>query len=311
MARCPADASLADPLTSRRWIALLSAVAGAVVVLGMLDLAARARRAEFLAANSQIASAVAGYLTVVAPVDGGSEYQLIGLLSAVHTLAASPRWRRGIQVAWGNSPLLPDSLNLAPLDTTTMRLLAQPSGSAFVERGGLGVGLVPLLDRDLGHSIGWVAAWGTLAFEGRSLTRLGLLALIAVAGLTALGLPAALLPNRTRWWLVVVAGAGAILLAVHEDHRVQQLASRREALVVDRVNLLVERALTMPRIDRKHLGRIEAGADQRLTVRTVTRELAAGAGLLVLFVLWGAWSRMERMRLEKTERTENGAPLSS
>ena len=226
----------------------------------MLEVSSRARRAEFLAANTTTARAVAGYLSVVAPVDrGGSEFQLIAMLSAVHTLAASPRWHRGIQVAWGNSPLLSDSLRLAPLDTTTRRILADPSGTAVVERAGRAVALVPLLDRDLGYPIGWVAAWGMLAPEGSSPASMGLLLLIAVAAAPALVLPAALLSNRTRWWLVIVASTGVTLLAVQENHRVRQLASRREAMVLGRVQQLVERASTMPRIDESRLVRLAPG----------------------------------------------------
>jgi len=258
----------------------------------MLEMSARARRAEFLTANAMIAKSVAGYLTVVAPVDGGSEYQLVGLLSAVHTLAASARWHRGIQVAWGNSPLLSDSLKVAPLDTTTRRILAGPGGTAFVERNGRSVALVPLLERNLADPIGWVAAWGMLAPEGKSLMRLGLLALIVVAAGPALLLPAALLPRRTRRGLVLVAAAGAILLAVHEDHRAQELAARREAIVQGRVQQLTERALSMPRIDKQQLGRIEIGPK---TVEAgwgrLERLLAIGVGGFVLLVCLGASGR--------------------
>ena len=276
----------------------------------MREISAGARRAEFLAANAMTARAVNGYLTVVAPVDGGSEYQLIGLLSAVHTLAASPRWHRGIQVAWGNSPLLSDSLNLAPLDTTTRRILADPLATAFVERAGRSVALVPLLDRDLKYPIGWVAAWGMLAPEGKSLMSVGLLGLVAVAGMLALLLPAVLLPNRTRWVLVFVASAGVMLLAVHENHRVRRLASRREAMVLDRVHQLVERAITMPRIDRKHLGRIEIGpSPQEAGWTRLERILAVMAGGFVLAVCVGAWSQTRGHRIEKAEGAENGTPL--
>jgi hypothetical protein len=258
------------------------------------------------------ARAVAGYLTVVAPVDGGSDYQLIGLLSAVHTLAASPRWHRGIQVAWGNSPLLPDSLNVAPPDTIARRLFSDPGTTAFVERAGRTVALVPLLDKNLAHPIGWVAAWGMLAPDPKNVVRSSLLALLAVSAGPALLLPAALLPRRTRWWLVVVAAGGVVLLAVREDHRVLELAARREAMVVERVRLLGDRAITMPRIDRKQLGRIEAGPNPQRSGWTRLERLLAGAvGAFLLVVCGGTWSQTRGPLLEKAEDAEDGTPQRS
>lgn len=291
---------------------MLFGAAGAILIAGMLEIADRARRTELLTANVMIARAVAGYLTVVAPVDGASEYQLVGLLSAAHTLAASARWHRGIQVAWGNSPLLSDSLKVAPLDTATRRILAAPGGTGVVERSGRSVALVPLLDGNLAHSIGWVAAWGMLAPGGKRLVYLGILALIVAAAGPALLLPAALLPQRTRWGLVLIAAAGAILLAVHEDHRVQELAVRREAMVQGRVQQLTERALSMPRIDKQVLGRIEVGPRQLKTGwGRLERLLATGAGGFGLLVCLGAWSQGNGRRNEKAEDAENSTPLRS
>lgn len=261
------------------------------MVAGLMEIAARARQAEFFTANAQVGQAVAGYLTVVAPVDGRSEYQLIGLLSAVHTLAASPRWHRGIQVAWGNSTLLPDSLGIAPLDSTTRIQLSDPGGTARVRRAGRSVALVPLLDRNLAQPIGWVAAWSMLASERKSAVRLSLLALIAVAAGPALLLPARLLPRRTRWWLVVMAAGGAILLAIHEDHLVLELRARREAVVVERARLLADRAITMPRIDKTQLRRIEVRSGSTTPGWSLERKLAVGTGVFLLCLGLGVWSQ--------------------
>lgn len=342
MAHRPSHSALAFALTGSRWAALLGGAGAVVAVVGMLVVSSRTRDQEFPLANAMTARAVAGYLSVVAPVDlAGSEYALVTLLSAVHTLRASPRWHRGLQVAWGNAPLLPDSLGLTPLESATRRALTDSGGPILLRRSGRSVALVSLLDREQRTSIGWVAIWGSLAPErGKTLVVTLIVAMAVSAGLAIL-LPAPLLPGRTRWGLVLLAGASAVAFAQGERHRADGLAARRDSMVLGRVRHLIERAVTMPRIQEGQLVRIVPGwqtdileeADSRgtglasfalrsgsvLVIRSpavVTRwnrldkMLAAGVGGFVLAVCLGAWGMGRRPAPEKAESTENSTPLS-
>jgi hypothetical protein len=166
----------------------------------MLVTSERAIETERFAAETARAEAVAGYLSLVVPW-GASGYPPARLLSTASAIRASAFWSGGLQVASGETALLPDPLGISPLPGAPRH--APVPGVTRVERAGTGpIAVVPLLDPTQRDRAGWVAAWGSLPAR-RWPQLVVVLACLTLAG--ALG---------ARWLALPAMATGLLLAAV-------------------------------------------------------------------------------------------------
>ena len=166
---------MTPPLRWARWTAMAGGAVAAAAFAGLVFTTRRANVVERRAADAGNAAAVAGYLSLVTPVEpNGGDYQLPALLSAANTLASARGWNAGLQVAWRGAPLLHDRIGLTPLDAATAALLGDGYTAAYVRRYVGDIALAPLLDRDRWNSVGWVAVWRSVPPDPISPTALDL-----------------------------------------------------------------------------------------------------------------------------------------
>jgi hypothetical protein len=188
------------------WAALaigLGAVAGLVIA------AQRAERDLLDRSNSAVARTAEAYLSAVTPAPGG-RYDPVRLVSGAGALAGSSFWPGGIQVAIGRTPLLADTLGLVPLGDSIMAV--HNATTAFALPRGGRASVTPFLDRARVATVGWVAAWDTLAplEEPRQGVIYGIIAFVAGVGLGVAGYFGR--SRLVRDGLVLVgAGAAALL----------------------------------------------------------------------------------------------------
>ncbi len=214
-----------------------------VAVGGMLLTSERAIKAERLATETARAQAVAGYLSLVVPWDT-SGYPPARLLSTASAIRNSATWSGGLQVASGETGLLPDPLAISPLPSGLLDTQAQ--GAIHVERPGTGpIAVVPLLDPTLRERAGWVAAWGSL--PARRWPR-------PVVVLVCLTLAGALAAR----WLPLAAIASGVFLAAVLWLSVRAIAREGTDLVLLTARRLAETAST-PEGDRVALDRLGPG----------------------------------------------------
>jgi hypothetical protein len=212
------------------WVALaigLGAVAGLVIA------AERAQRDLLDRSNGAVALIAEAYLSAVTPAPRG-QYDPVRLVSGAGALAGSSFWPGGIQVAIGRTPLLPDTLGLVPLGDSIMAMGNGPA--AFALPGGGRASVTPFLDRARVATVGWVAAWDTLAplEEPRQGVIYGIIAFAAGVGL---GIAGYLGRSRlVRDGLVLVAAGAAALLGMELR---SELA--RSARAVTGIHLLLSR----------------------------------------------------------------------
>lgn len=244
-------------------------IGGLLALSQIQSTAARSRRDEIFAADAYTAIAVAGYLSIVAPLDSTrSEAQLIGLLSTVNTLARAPGWRRNFQVGlgFGETALLPDSVGLVPLGDSARRDLFDDHLTRKVTPAGI-VPVAPMFDRNFRHSIGWVAAWRMVPDQNATALLTVVLVLLAAAVVLVI-----LVPPGPRWawprWFAVIAAVGFMsTLAGYQALRTRNLARRSSEVILVRTRQLVERALGRRSIPDTLLYRIAHGVPTRILAR--------------------------------------------
>jgi hypothetical protein len=267
----PADAALALPLSFFRdrraaVVVLIGGLLGASQIQSTAD---GSRRDEIFAADAYTAIAVAGYLTIVAPLDSTrSESQLIGLLSTVNTLGRAPGWRRNFQVGlgFGETALLPDSISLVPLGSPARQALLEDHLTRKESTAGT-VAVAPMFDRDFRHSVGWVGAWRMVPDQNATGLLSGILVLLAAAVFAVI-----LIPPGPRWswprWIAVIAALGFMSsLAGYQALRTRNLARRGAEVILVRTRQLVERALAMRSVPDTLLYRIAHGIPTEIRTR--------------------------------------------
>jgi hypothetical protein len=242
-----------------RWPVLIGGIAAGVALVGLILTFLSARNRERQAADTGIAAAVAGYLSLVTPVErGGSDYHLASLLSAAHTLASAPGWGTGLQIAWRGAPLLPDSIDLAPLETEAAALLADGHTTTHVHRKAGAISLAPLPDRDR-KGVGWVAVWDSIpaAAPPPIALSIGLVTVMAIVVALFLARPGE--SQGRRGTVTGIAVVAMLLLAFALGSEVERLAAQSTDLVLLRAKQLAERAATIPRVSEKDLVRMVPG----------------------------------------------------
>ncbi|MEO8199990.1 MAG: hypothetical protein ABI679_05645, partial [Gemmatimonadota bacterium] len=240
-----------------RWMAAAGAMVAASALAGLVVTAYRATNAELRAADGGIAAAVAGYLSLVTPVEpGGTDYQLPALLSAANTLANAPGWKAGLQVAWKGAPLLDDRIGLTPLEPSAATLLSAGMSATYVRRGEGDIALAPLLDRDRWNSVGWVAVWHSVPSQPISAITLSLGLVTCVATVMAIHLARPGESARRRWTSAAIAVLAMLVLALQLGRRTEIAAVRATNAILVRGRVLAGRARTIPKVSESQLGRI-------------------------------------------------------
>lgn len=271
MADRAADPALAFPLSffRVRQAAVLVLIGGVLALSQIQRTADHSRRDEIFAADAYTAIAIAGYLSVVAPLDSSrSDAQLISLLSMVNTLARAPGWRRNFQVGLGSgeTTLLPDSIGLVPLGDSARHDLFDNHLTRKSSSAGT-IPVAPMFDRDFRQSVGWVAAWHTVPDQNASVLLKIILALLAAATGAVI-----LIPPGPRWnwprWVAVLAALGLMAaLAGYQGLRTRNLARRGSEVMLVRTRQLVERALNMRSVPDSLLYHIAHGVPTRILAR--------------------------------------------
>lgn len=251
---------MTPPLRWARWTAMAGGAVAAAAFAGLVFTTRRANVVERRAADAGNAAAVAGYLSLVTPVEpNGGDYQLPALLSAANTLASARGWNAGLQVAWRGAPLLHDRIGLTPLDAATAALLGDGYTATYVRRYVGDIALAPLLDRDRWNSVGWVAVWRSVPPDPISPTTLSLAFVTLVATVMAIHLARPGESIRRRWTSAAIAVVAMLVLGLELGHRVEVNAARATDAILVRGRMLAERAATIPRVAEGELGRIFPG----------------------------------------------------
>jgi ABC-type sugar transport system permease subunit len=248
-----------------RWTSAVGVFVAVVALGGLASSYSAARSRERQAADRGTASAIAGYLSLVTPVEPGStDYQLAPLLSAAHTLARTVGERAGLQVAWHNTPLLPDTIGLTPLEPAFARVLGEGYATATAERPAGTVSIVPLFDRDQWSTVGWVAFWGSIKLPTPSPFTLTVALVMVVAIVMAIHLARPGESARHRWTSAGIAVAAMLLVAVRLGGEIEHLAARATDVALIRTKVLADRARTIPQVPEGQLGRIAPGFRVRI-----------------------------------------------
>ncbi len=263
-----------------RLVLVVSPLAARLALAGAWRTAVRAEAAVRDAVGLALARQAAAYLTVVTPPGAGS-YDAPRLVSAANALAAAGSWPGGFLLAFGRTPLVPDTLGLLPLPDTLLAGLEQGGEGAIATHTGVRVAVAPFLDRDQWTLRGWTATWGVVP-EGLPSADAILLTVLAVL-LALLAALAAWRGGRERWVRLVPVAAGglAVLLALDLAVSVRRTAVQATAVRLETAARLVERAATAPGVAQSRLREIGAGAATAIVPRpasppVVTLEDSAG-----------------------------------
>lgn len=256
---------MSQPSKGYRWSGAVGLLIAAAAAGGLVSTYRGARSEQRRGADTGTSVAIAGYLSLVTPAEPDrNDYQLPALLSAAHTLARTVGDRAGLQVAWRNTPLLPDSVGLTPLEPETVRLLGEGYSTTQVQRDAGEVSIAPLFDRDQWSTVGWVAFWGSVKPQRTSPFTLALALVVFVAIVMAIHLARPGEPARHRWTAAGIAVAGMLVLAFRLGVEIQDLAVRSTDAVLLRAKYLAERAATIPRVPEGQLARIVPGFRVRI-----------------------------------------------
>ena len=248
-----------------RWTSAVGVLFAFVAVGGLVSSYLAARGHERQAADRGTASAIAGYLSLVTPAEPNTnDYQLAPLLSSAHTMARTVGERAGLQIAWRNTPLLPDTIGLTPLEPEIARVLDEGYATTTVERPAGIVSLAPLFDRDQWNTVGWVAFWGSIRPPNPSPFTLAIALVMVVAIVMAIHLARPGESARHRWTSAGIAVAAMLLLAFRLGNEIEHLAVRTTDAVLTRVKVLADRARTIPRVPESQLARIAPGFRVRI-----------------------------------------------
>ena len=247
-----------------RWTSAVGVIFSALAVGGLFWSYLAARGQERQAADRGTAVAIAGYLALVTPTEPGGDYQLAALLSSAHTLARTVGERAGLQIAWRNAPLLPDTIGLTPLEPEVVRVLSDGYATTTVERPAGTVSLVPLFDRDQWTPVGWIAFWGSIRPPHPSPVTLAIALVMVVAIMMAIHLARPAESARHRWTSSGIAVAAMLLLALRLGSEIEHLAVRATDAVLIRTKVLADRARTIPQVPESQLARLAPGFRVRI-----------------------------------------------
>jgi multiple sugar transport system permease protein len=247
-------------VSAPRWTSVLGPVV-ALIALGGQWYTARAAETRVVdATHLALARHAAAYLGVVTPGTAGAGYDAPRLLSGANALAAASFWPGELQVAYGQTPLVPDLLRMAPLPDSAVARLEQGVEGMIATHTTVRAAVVPLLDRDQWTPRGWVAAWDAVPrrlppAHAQLLTLLALM-LVLLAGVVADR------GGRERWtrWVAPAAGVTALLLAPGLAVTVHRTAVAATDLRLLTLAQLVEIAATAPAVPQARLPEIGAGA---------------------------------------------------
>ncbi|MBL8978969.1 MAG: hypothetical protein JNM53_11175, partial [Gemmatimonadetes bacterium] len=149
-----------------RWAAVLGPAVALFAIGGQWYTARSAETRIVDAAHLALARHAAAYVAVVTPGTAGAGYDAPRLLSGANALATASFWPGELQVAYGQTPLTPDLLRLAPLPDSSVALLEQGVEGMIATHAGVRAAVVPFLDRDQWTLRGWVAAWDAVPGPG-------------------------------------------------------------------------------------------------------------------------------------------------
>lgn len=264
-----------------RWTSAVGVLFSIVAVGGLVTSYLAARSRERQAADRGTAVAIAGYLSLVTPAEpNSSDYQLAALLSSAHTMARTVGERAGLQIAWRNAPLLPDTIGLTPLEPEIIRVLGEGYATTTVERPAGTVSVAPLFDRDQWNTVGWVAFWGSIKPLNPSPFTLAIGLVMVVAIVMAIHLARPGESARHRWTSAGIAVAAMLLLSFRLGSEIEHLAVRTTDAVLTRIKVLADRARTIPRVPESQLARIAPGFRVRIlqnqSPEVTVRRLDAG-----------------------------------
>ncbi|HXE56410.1 MAG TPA: sugar ABC transporter permease [Gemmatimonadales bacterium] len=243
-----------------QWPVVAGIGAGVIALSLILWIGHRARERLRTEADAMLAASVAGYLTLVTPVDRTGGYHPARLVSEANLLANSTFWGAGLQVAVGSVPLVADTVGLFPLDRELLRAVERGQSLVRARHQRLGrVAIVPLLDRDLWDRVGWVAVWRSVPVERTSDAGFALFA----AGLAGLALVVALgggdvrpAARRAAWAGVAIAAAAS---ALETDDQVRRTAAAATDATLIRARRLVELAASRRGVSLAQLHRVAPG----------------------------------------------------
>ena len=284
-----------------RWAAVLGPAVALFAIGGQWYTARSAETRIVDAAHLALARHAAAYVAVVTPGTAGAGYDAPRLLSGANALATASFWPGELQVAYGQTPLTPDLLRLAPLPDSSVALLEQGVEGMIATHAGVRAAVVPFLDRDQWTLRGWVAAWDAVPRRPPP-AHAGLLTLVALLLVVLAGVVADR-GGRERWtrWVAPAAGAAALFLALALGVTVRRTAVAATDLRLLTLAQLVEIAATAPGVPQARLPEIGAGAHPEAVATP------AGVGIIER----GDSAGIPRARIvAATPRTQRGLAFS-
>lgn len=252
------------------WIAL----AVALGAIGGLFLATQKGYRELLdRSNLSVAWTAAAFLSAVTPgVQGRSDprFEPARLVSGAGALANASFFPGGLQVFFARTPLLPDTVGLAPLvgfdvgNLSDWRIMVPPSGHH--------VALVAFSDRGGETPVGWVGAWETLPplAEPWLAVLLGMIAFLAALSLGIERYFGASRIIRDALALLAIVCAGWAGLELRSA--LQRTAAATTETHLQLARRLIEIAATADGVRSAVLPRLAPGLELQRTDRRAVRE---------------------------------------
>ncbi len=252
------------------WIAL----AVALGAIGGLFVATQKVYRELLdRSNLSVARTAAAFLSAVTPGAGGRydlRFDPARLVSGAGALANASFFPGGLQVFFGRTPLLPDTIGFAPLVvsdagySSDWRVAVPPSGHH--------VALVAFADRGGETPVGWVGAWETLPplAEPRQAVLLGMVAFLAAL---SLGIERYFGASRVvRNGLAVLSVGTAAWGGLVLRSALQETAEASTEVHLQLARRLIEVAATADGVRSAVLPRLAPGLELQRTDRRAVRE---------------------------------------
>ncbi len=257
-------------MRSRRGLILILGPCLALLAVAWLWRSARLAEVELrIRTDAALAHHAVRYLAVITPAGAEGGYDARRLLSAANALADASFWLGGLQIALGQVPLVPDTIDLAPLPPEILGQLEAGAPYVLTTHGRLPAVVVPFPDRDHSGLLGWAAAWGTVRPNVPSAHA----ALLTVLSIGAIGVVAVGFQRQhsARWRVVVFSAAMASVAVLALDlgwsvYRTARVGTDRRLLIMRR---LVEIAATGEGVRQSRLSEIGAGATIRVLRRPI------------------------------------------
>lgn len=240
-----------------------------ILALGGLWWSARAAESDLvIRSDAALGYHAVGYLRVVTPAGPDRGYDTRRLLSAANALADASFWPGDLQISVGQLPLVPDTIDLAPLPPTVISRLERGDPYALATHARVRAVVVPFPDREHTGLLGWAAAWQTVRPNVPS-AHAALLSVLAVGAIAAAA-AGFRVEHTARWRVVALAGAVGLAGALALDlgwsvHRTAQVATDTRLLTIRR---LVEIAATAEGVRQARLPEIGIGTTIQLLPRS-------------------------------------------